>query len=211
LTLLLAADLVAAGTLALAGVTFLLVVVAVMQAALTRRTLAVTQQSVDVANKGLAARLRPVLVDVPLGTPGRYEVGSAFDLPGLIAVSADPQTRKQRISVPIRNVGPGLAVLATPHPTIFEREGVHYQGKASRTVIPPAETAHLSFELDGKRGAFYVQVAYTDVAGEQMTRTQLFIRTHTQDEPTRVVGLALFVGPDSPGEKPLVFYGEGFV
>jgi hypothetical protein len=213
-----AEDLVGAATFALAVATLFLVGVATWQAVLTRR-------AVGIARDELSASLRPVLIDVPLrhgveperidfedlGVPIGPEWSQEETQPGTIFVSRAMGSHDYLVSVPVRNVGPGVAVVSAPHPTCFqERDGAHTQGRISRKVIPTGEEARLTFRLttDRRTDAFYAQIAYTDIAGEQMTRTQFYVRRpETPDAQHEVRGLALFLGHS---DQPSVAYGEGF-
>ncbi|MEX2646087.1 MAG: hypothetical protein WD249_07495 [Gaiellaceae bacterium] len=189
----------------------------------TERSVEAAEAAVDIANRQRAAGLLPVVVDVPPGQTSESERFSFATLgvpddplspfeaePGEVYLNVEWAEFDHLLSVPVRNLGPGIAVLTTPHPSYFqERGGVHRQGKASRTVIPPGEFARLQFRVShtDRLTAFYVEVAYTDVGGEQMHRTQLFIRRRADTEPRLPVGLAIFAGH---AEEPTVAYGEGF-
>jgi hypothetical protein len=131
--------------------------------------------------------------------------------PGEIFVRRDMGSLDLLFSVPLRNVGAGIAVVSTPHPSWFQdRTATRTQGRASQRLIPSGELARVMFRVTADPGAprFYVEIAYTDIAGEQMSRTQLFVRLlETPDAGHLVRGVALFVGHE---ERPSVAYGEGF-
>lgn len=115
------------------------------------------------------------------------------------------------LAVPIRNVGPGTAILATPNPSVLPRgdNQAAYAAKVNALAVPPAAAAYVLLSsntagagggFDPTGGNFRVEVAYRDAAGGQHTRAQLYVDPHL-----RVVGIAVFHGHEP---TPFLSYGE---
>ena len=121
---------------------------------------------------------------------------------------------RRGLSIPVRNVGPGVAVIANPLPMISEEwrdEASHTQGAVSRSVIPPGESGRLNFGLwENAAGALfneaYVEVTYTDIGGQQRQRTIFFLRRDA-NYVFEIRGVAFF---DGDGRHPSSGQGEGF-
>lgn len=88
------------------------------------------------------------------------------------------------LSVPLRNVGPGAAFIRGIG-LRFQGRVMSAGGRPSIGVVPPGEVVRIQYtietagrddmpSLDGieQYGSFSIQVAYTDVAGEQWTLTR---------------------------------------
>jgi hypothetical protein len=157
---------------------------------------------VRVAQAEVESTIRPVVldaapeprgpeIDVHFGAVGLDMYASARR--GVIATRAEEGFTL--IGFPIRNVGPGAAVLTTPHPSckVGPKEAAT-QGAVDRLAIPPGSNAYAVFRLTGgPPGQLYIEVAYTDVGGGQFTRTQLYA-AERPPEGMRVRGAALFRG-----------------
>lgn len=81
------------------------------------------------------------------------------------------------VTVQVRNLGTGLAVLAAPATLIqVERVGSGWiEGKTPKTVVSPEDDVFLEFDVPHPRLRAVVQVAYTDVVGDQLRRTRLLV------------------------------------
>lgn len=170
------------GTLALAAVTFALVCVAVYQARLTR----LTWQS----------QLQPVLVDVPIGVFVHDEQLSentrVFDDAGEVDVWPG-EDGDLEVTVPMRNAGAGLALV-----TSLELAWAHagsWRAAALHTAIPAGEQTRGAFHvpfpdqaaavaaIEGiQRNELAVTIVYTDVRGQQLGRTQMWVMKHPDEE-----------------------------
>jgi hypothetical protein len=211
---------VALGTLSLANVTVVVAAIGVATAWFTRqlaeqtKTLAeATQGALLVAQAELAAQVRPLIVDVPetLDAGPMADYGDGVTLPAYGAQTFTDILGQAILSVPIRNVGPGLAFIAEKPLMSRDITGYKFEGRSSRHALPPDEIARLSFRLSDaglmQMSNVYVEVSYTDVGGQQATRSVLFFRYHGADSEFRVAGVAIYeIGSDTP----IVANGEGF-
>jgi hypothetical protein len=206
--------LVAIGTLVLAIGTLGLASATLWLASTTRTVARLTRSEIE-------GTIRPLLVDVPPHDTTESSVNLRPILDGeqdvFIGARTGMISEKREgantayVAVPIRNVGPGTAVLATPHPSVLPRgEGeAAYPAKVNALAIPPGDTAHVLFQsntvgagggFDPTRGQYRVEVAYQDAAGGQFTRTHLFVDPHK-----RIVGVAIFHGHEP---EPFLKFGD---
>ena len=170
------------GTLALAAVTFVLVCVAIYQARLTR----LTWQS----------QLQPVLVDVPIGVFVRDEQLNentrVFDDAGEVDVWPGEDGNLE-ITVPMRNAGAGLALVTSVE--IAWGHATNWRGAALHTAIPAGEQTRVAFHvpfpdqgaavtaIEGiQRDELAVTIVYTDVRGQQLGRTRMWVMKHPDEE-----------------------------
>lgn len=103
-------------------------------------------------------------------------------------------------SIPIRNVGHGIARVSTralPR-ALSVPDRAWTDGRATRGLIPPGMGARLNFRLSGVRQEIYAEVVYTDITGEQETRLRLYIKRiedpETHDSAYEIRGSALYDG-----------------
>jgi hypothetical protein len=218
-------------TLSLAGVAALSAIVAAWSAILTKRSVgltadevAATKRSVEVAAEGVAATrenveiatrdletaIRPVLADVPRGEFIRdvmglgQPVGWTEDL-AAITIAVYPDRPGAHCSVPMRNVGTGVAVLVETRAQMDADLSWH-SGDVSVRLLPPGEIVRLSFQLPATpTDHLEVRACYTDIAGGQVTRTGLRAEKGPNGE-LRVVGVSLFHGDEA---APFVQSGQG--
>jgi hypothetical protein len=194
-------------TLFLGIATLILGAVAAYGNHLTRRGLKVSQAE-------LKASILPLLEAVPevLGTGGAFEL---IDFTNVGGDSLERQlTAPDRVrtigadhvycSIPIHNVGPGIARIGPAKPRALSVPDVKWtEGECTRPLIPAGESARLHFPLFGTRDEIYAEAFYRDMAGEQGTRIRLYL---TREESTpngdivySVAGTALYEeGSDSP-------------
>jgi hypothetical protein len=195
---------VAIGTLALAGATFAAVLVGLRTARLTRRLADAAQVTAQADTRALENSVRPLLLPVPeLAGPTEglsfRNVGvehGAQVMPAAIYIER-PAEARWLISVPVRNAGVGPAVIAAPHPWIqLPNDPAVKQGQATNRVVPVNERTRLNFSIVTERpDKFYAQVAYTDVDGGQLRRTEIAV-SRTDGGAYEVVGFALYDGAD---------------
>lgn len=153
------------------------------------------RQQVEVSQEALLATYRPRLLNVPLGWT---EVGPAAgarrtyvnvtDIEGMTDDHLDPVTDAHRISVPIRNVGTGLALIRRVQirwhsPDAHHPEALGELGEtgtfanAFPSVLPPSEQGLLqsTFSIGAQASIlgygpdlrrFSVDVDYTDMSGQ---------------------------------------------
>jgi hypothetical protein len=175
---------VAIGTLALAGTTFLAVLVGIRTARLTRRLADAAQTTAKADTRALENSVRPLLLPVP---PGLYTAPATYSfrnigygrreqiLPDAIqTIKLEPDA--WLVSVPVRNKGIGPAVIWVPHPYIrIPPNSAATQGQATVRVVPLGELTRLNFAVMEERlgVSWYVAVAYTDSSGAQLQRTEL--------------------------------------
>ncbi len=139
------------------------------------------------ASDSLSATIRPVLVDVPADAPGRSPVrfdDGSVDQVDAGAIHVRGTDDYLFCSVPLRNVGPGAAVI-----TGLGLLDPPWSGKASRMVVPSGEETRFSFSIpkDGPElkeglqrlvdGYFILEVLYTDVDGEQPDHPRVCVST----------------------------------
>ena len=190
-------------TLALAAITLALVIVAVALVATTRartaRALADARKELDLVRHLLGAEHRPLLVDVLSSAPVPRDMDTrASAFPGLEPRPFDPRTvfvafeaEKIYVSVPLRNVGRGLAVVdgggvALAGPLVGN---VEYR-TVQREHVPVEETTRIdliaiylteqgsdpSEQGSTMRGiAWQLTVPYSDFAGQQRALARLQI------------------------------------
>jgi hypothetical protein len=95
--------------------------------------------------------------------------------------------------IPFRNVGVSTAIIDHVR---ANSTGEWVEGTFSHHALPPAEEGRAAFTLPEVAQQFLaVEIAYTDIAGEQATRTRL---TLVEDDMGgwRIKGVALYNGPD---------------
>ncbi len=163
----------------------------------TAREAAVSAQEVEVARKALESSIRPIVVDVPreetfagiVRTVGTvtFENGPTVDLHSQSEVVIKEDDLYLYISIPLRNVGPGVAMI-TGLGLVFDGGKSGWSGAVSLTVVPPGEVTRFRFsvpksrlELQSgierlKQGHGDLEARYSDVNGEQttITRANLF-------------------------------------
>lgn len=192
------------GTLALAGVTLLAVLVGIATALSTKRAASAAQSSADADRLSLEASIRPLLIHAKLARRGRTSSSADFEsvafpgqapeqvpIGGVGVFSRSPTLME--ITVPVRNVGRGAALISDrPEFRQVGREWLGDRGDPFDIVIPEHESTRIQFRPNYQltEGAFEIRVTYTDARGGQPTRTLLRVR---QVEATRwdVVALEL--------------------
>jgi len=215
---LVATNWVAVGTLALAGATFLAVLVGVYTAWFTRRLAEAAQTTAKADTRALENSVRPLLLPVAPGLHTGIEPVSFVNLGYHHGDQVLPETihvvpmgeATRLVSVPVRNAGVGPAVIWVPHPSIrVPPDTAAKQGVATVRVVPVGERTRLHFALSGERlgDKWYVVVAYTDADGAQLRRTELAIAIPTGERGPEVVGFALYRGAD---DDLIVASGEGW-
>ena len=193
------ADLTATATLVLAAAALVLALAAVALVLGTRAAATHARQAAAadraLLRRQLAAGYRPVLVDVLTTAPVPDDMDPRLDV-AQQPIEFDPRTvfvevdaAKVFISVPLRNVGPGLAVL--------DRSGVEIRGPGlgdpehravQRIHVPVGETtridisaAHAVGEPISTGTVWELRVPYADFAGTQRTVVRLQLVCHGDD------------------------------
>lgn len=182
-----------------------------------------TRNVAMLTRREIEGTIRPLLVDVPMGsTRDEGKVVISFEPmgEGLDAVSVGGRVayredqNRTLVAVPIRNVGPGAAIVAAPAPVIWKPDtGARSSGRVNVLAIASQETAYALFVVgwgdpivdpgwNPRDGDFYVEFAYTDVTGRQPTRTRFFVGGFN----SHVRGIALF-RDDQP--TPYLTDGDG--
>jgi hypothetical protein len=187
-----------AAALVIAAITLALVIVAL-------RLVVATRAELELVKRRLGAGHRPVLVDVPLTAAVPADMGATdgpagptieTSLPGIRAHRIDPRRpfvafegQKIYLSVPLRNVGEGLAVLDGRHvalagPLVGELEyrALHREhvpvGETTRIDLiaaqapDPAEERDITWELT---------ILYSDPAGRWRTVAHVQIVSRDED------------------------------
>ena len=237
------ADLTATATLILAGIALALAIATVALVVVTRQGTARAQAELRLLERQVASGYRPLLVDVISTAPPPPDMGALYNIsrsegpnrvteypgpvietrfPGHEPALFDPRTAfvsleadKIHLSVPLRNVGRGLAVI--------DGDGVEVTGPLvgaleyraiQRPHVPVGETTRVDMitgylrEQGGDLGeqghtfvgiAWELSVPYHDFAGEQRTvaRLRLICRGDDGAGPWRVER----VEQESPGDQ----------
>jgi hypothetical protein len=167
---------------------------------LDRQSVEALRDQVAVARLSAQSAVRPVLVDVhrplvpeairgALETP-EHEIGwEAAQETRRVAAPDSIVWGNERaiyISVPLRNVGPGTAFIRGIG--IQWLRGLPGEGVATLAVVPPQEGTRIQFTVQREHhedlptvdefsnyGTFTLDVAYTDVSGEQWTKTSAHV------------------------------------
>lgn len=166
------------------------------------------------------AATRPLLLPVPVGRLRGVEVvtyqprvySRRFEDRSLIEVKQAPAGSVVHpswyVSVPYRNEGAGLAVVSSVgiwHAGAVReadraavRGGSYPDGAVLSAVTPVGETGRANFTVRdedlwvtaGERNGFFVDIAYTDAAGGQPSRSRFYLAE--DDDVWRVVSIALY-------------------
>jgi hypothetical protein len=203
---------VAIGTLTLAAVTVVLAfvsaagVIVARDAARDTRRLAetaeqearavleqaeATRSQAAIAQATLSASVQPLLGHVPLG---EFDEDNPEAEIGAVKVKGD--NRHLWISIPVRNVGSGVAVIQEAKLAPGSR--VRFGQGISSTMVPVGELTRCWFAIDRRsnsdlietldQGGLWLQVFYTGAAGGQSYRTEALVEeaSHNTFEVTRV-------------------------
>jgi hypothetical protein len=175
--------LVAIGTLALAFVTLLLGIAALRG----NRT---ARQALGIAQAELQASMFPLIESVPLehsphreATPPELIDYRTLGGGGPVVwrfrdvVDVNGESGGVFFSVPIRNVGPGIARISGTEPRALSVPDRDWTvGVANRGLIPPGEYGRLLFRLYGLREEAFAEVFYSDTSGNQAARVRFYIK-----------------------------------
>lgn len=192
---------VAIGTLALAVSTLRLAQETRQLSRYTRdEVVAAEAQARAAASQAETARLqlesasRPVLVDVRIDPSAGDEGVSYVGLHRAVnssTVDVIATADYLHVSIPIRNVGVGIAFVDRARLRSYD---VEWEGRASATVVPPGETARISFSIPHRAtryadfhaqieqsGALELEIDYSDASGRPQPQTRLaYARTDLQ-------------------------------
>jgi hypothetical protein len=174
--------LVAIATLALAVVTSAVAVLAL-------RALTLARRSLEAVEEGLRASLLPMLEPVPPYT-GKHKKITAdrIDYTSLGGPTGDRWSWPYAVdvlalesgvfcSIPVRNVGPGVAKIATEVAAraLSVPDEWWSTGEPTRGLVPPGERTRVQFRLPGVRDELYVEVDYADTSDGQRRRLRLYL------------------------------------
>jgi hypothetical protein len=210
--------LVAIGTLALAVVTVAVGTVALFANKVARDGLKISQAE-------LQASTFPLIESVPLQFQAQRQASppDLVDYSSLEDGAPEPEWRYRDVvdvntqpggvflSVPIKNVGPGIARITSPQPRALSVPDVVWtDGVCTRALIPSGEYARLNFKFGGLRDEAYAEVFYSDNSGEaDITRVRLYIRSQRDLDPQEtgytVRGTAMYHSDD---EIPFAIAGD---
>lgn len=202
-----------------------------------RRQTAATEAQVGVGQATLAATFRPVLVSVPQGWDGfgragpetiRYlngpEVQIAQQDRWLVNVTESP--KHLHFSVPVRNVGDGVAFVVTTALRWTADDAA--TGMPTNAIVPRGEATRISFSIpkNGNQGAvsllqygnFSAEVIYGDLGGHLWSTrldvyrradgygwfvTQVFVKASGADDADAVGSGSMYeMAPPSPSWRP---------
>lgn len=222
---------VAIGTILLAFGTFMLAHRSRQEVSAVAEQTAASLQEVELSRRALQAAARPLLVDAPVGvfvsrvaplfrgpsSQEQYEdraritveAGSYFDQ------QDDEAVGYAHCKIPMQNVGSGAALI-----TGFDFKWFPGTWRRSvlQTVVPPSQLTRFDFsryDLDPGEGdamshdldqgtpeRMEVEVSYTDMDGDQLTRTRLVIE-HAWSN-SRVTEVLLYNGSEAEAFAKLV-------
>lgn len=200
----------------------------VQQGVSIERQATASADQVTLARDGLLASVQPWLTlgDAEAGAMP-FNVADSGSTPPLI-VYASPEAHL-RVSVALRNVGPGLAIIEGRSSHLIgwrdPRSGVDEQmefnwATVAHPVLPPGEQGRAEFDVDlakwatdvetithqhKNNGEFAVDIVYGDVLGQRRTRLRLAIaRTRPDANWWAVYQLDYFTPPDATSPQPSV-------
>jgi hypothetical protein len=174
---------------------------------LAGQEVAATRDSIEVATRDVETSIQPVLSDVP---HDQFFVQVDRRVPDrvrdLARITAAPKSGQAgtTCSVPMRNVGTGVAILddvaaMLPPNSIWE------PGRPSMRIVPPEEIVLFDFDLSTTlESHFFVEARFKDIAGGQLTRTRLRV-DRNRDGDWVVVGAALYRAEEG---TPFVWSGQ---
>jgi hypothetical protein len=188
---------VAVGTILLAGATFYVARQARAEAQeVARETKEVARQAgisadqVQVSRDALEVQVRPVLIDVPPGSPAgghlvQYEPGFSRSLPFEEVHVGESERGNFVCSVAVRNAGLGLAILKDDPRLEHPGRDTDFIGLFTSQLVPPGEVTRAYFGPGiplhtAEDGALFVKVLYTDASGLAGFWTKLILeqRSH---------------------------------
>jgi hypothetical protein len=137
---------------------------------------------VRLSRRALEASVRPLLVDIPIGEDGEPD-----------AVSDDHGVTE--IEVHLRNGGTGLAMIVGGPRLIWDAFPCGWSGVAQQLVVLPGENVRFTFrqsfgsaqsanDVALQVAEFAFEVEYTDVNGQQRSRTRAYVVKHPDEEST---------------------------
>ncbi len=197
----------AIGTLALALVTVALGVVAVWGNRTGRHALQVAQGELLASTLAILEAVPPessAMDSRPLDRVDYSSLGSREEPRWVPRDGVDVQSEPGAVmlSVPVRNVGPGVALISRQRPQALSPPDMMWTfGECSRPMIPSGQNARLRFKLSGLREEAYAEVFYSDVSGQQPARLRLYVRgapdSWTGEWEYTVCGTALYFDEDA--------------
>lgn len=182
-----------------------------------RQQVEATNRQAEAAADAVRTSVRPVLVEVPEVEVAPEEVVSFANIgaqqrsrgPDWAIRMAVPERPdwfdKALISVPLRNVGPGAAIISRVRPRALGDDHHEVAAVPTKQVVPQGETVRLNLNPWAGVNQLRVEVTYTDVSGDQLARTRLLIQRADVGNDWRVAGQAVHFDDGSA-----VWAGEGW-
>jgi hypothetical protein len=184
---------VALGTLALAAATYYLARETRKLGQFTQREVAAAEeqaraavQEVDIARRAFESSTQPVIVDMPADPSALVEdvvYTDATTSVGATAVDVLDSEDHLFVSVPLRNVGPGIAVVESAR---LRTEDNEWEGQPSVQFVAPWEHTRLRFSLRKQEtgyaefydvivrsGSITIEATYSDLAGHVQPVTRV--------------------------------------
>jgi hypothetical protein len=157
------------------------------QARIANEALQVANEQTGIAQRTLGAQIRPVLIDMP------FERSVQDEIPGYRgSVHAGATSNGPVISLPVRNAGAGLAIIRgaglrvgepIPSPPVTITPANLPVGENCRINFaipldhPAAEPVQRVLRASG---GFSIEIAYTDLAGQQLVVSRFDVYYHPQ-------------------------------
>jgi hypothetical protein len=204
------ADALALWTEILAIATFAVVAVGAVSLLISWKLARAAEQTADAAQKTAEASIRPLITAADPGRRvGRSEVELSFHslgepstykgLNGAVFVHEgginDPALTL--VSVPLKNVGVGAAVVSEASSPRIQPAGMTWEGNGAATaaIIGAGRLSRLQWVLGHHlpEDGFEVEVDYTDARGGQPMCTRLCV-TREADSAWSVTGVAIYEG-----------------
>jgi hypothetical protein len=139
----------------------------------------------------MSVSIRPLLADVALGQfIRRGRMGEREYEEDLADIEVGLYDDELEIEVPLWNVGAGIALLEGPK-LILDAGELSWRSVTLQTAVPSGELTRLDFRgswpdaasaqehwgrLDQNESEFSVEIAYTDLTGDQRTRTRAVVK-----------------------------------
>src|SRR5260370_39316832 len=139
------------------------------QVTATQAQVAATLAQADVARQTLEASFRPALVDVPLGPATRFSPMLGH-VPGAEIAMGTDQQGTVTVEVPLRNIGPGPAVITKAMLSVGQLHGP--ASALASSIVAVGESVLIGFEIK-PQGAVLINLA-SQVAAMQTCVVTVF-------------------------------------
>ena len=148
------------------------------QADIARQQVAASERQANLVADAQAASVQPNLVAVPLSAPEQSGGKPFAQHPWVVSVGHNDDVGSRSIDVPLRNIGPGVAVIRGIGVT--GSPGISWGGSMTSSIVAVDEVVRFKFEVPGDRpelkplitsNGFDLVVSYTDISGNMWYRT----------------------------------------